>query len=85
MNGIKAPVRRLTVDLFISACNGYGFNIQGGTIHDFLRGSRVKYYGGKCPVYYVEYFVGGSRVVVGGNYATNGAPRLSPLEELDFI
>lgn len=60
--------------------------ITGGTIHDFLRESRVKYYGGKCPVWYVEHIhpISKERCVIGGCYATNGKPKLTFEEILDF-
>jgi hypothetical protein len=59
--------------------------IKGGTIHDFLKDSRVKYYPSfKCPVYYVEHYHNGKWVKVGGNYAAAGKPKLEALEELNF-
>lgn len=59
-------------------------HIKGGTIHDFLKNSIVKYHRGKCPVYYIEYWENGQRAVIGGNYATNKKPELKMFEELDF-
>lgn len=60
--------------------------ITGGTIHDFLKESIVKYYGGECPVYYIEHIhhVTGERCIIGGNYASNKKPELIPFETLDF-
>jgi len=76
----------LDLGLYLSAFSRYPSHagIQGGTIHEFLRGSKVVYRGGKVPVYYVEYWHNGSRAVIGGNYAGNGKPRLFPGELLDF-
>jgi len=75
---------KLTAGLYIAAFNAYGIKIKGGTIHDFLRMSHIEYHGGKCPVYYVCAEYGGTRIVVGGNYATNGKPELQPLAPLNF-
>ena len=58
--------------------------IKGGTIHNFLRESKVKYYGGQCAVYYIEHYHNGHRCVIGGNYATNGKPNLNIHTPLDF-
>jgi len=75
---------QLDAQLYLSAFASYGIGITGGVLSDFLRGSVVKYYGGKCPVYLICYYHNGTRVVVGGNYATNGKPQLRQLEEIDF-
>jgi len=76
----------LNLSLYLSAFPRYPSHagIKGGTIHEFIKGSKVACYGGKCPVYYVEYWHNGSRAVIGGNYAGAGKPRLVPGEVLNF-
>jgi hypothetical protein len=80
---------KLNMDLYLNAfktsVTKHKF-IKGGTIHDFLKESRIEYYSGKCPVYYIEHIhnVTGERCVIGGNYATNRKPELSINEKLDF-
>lgn len=74
----------ITTQLYLGAFKNSGVKIQGGTIHQFLKNSRVKYSGGKCPIYQIEYFHDERRVVIGGNYATNGKPVLRAFEPLDF-
>lgn len=74
----------LTATTYLKAFKNYGIQITGGTIHDFLRNSTVRYYGGRCPVYYVEYYHNDTRVVIGGNYASNGKPKLEVFEQLNF-
>ena len=74
----------ITLTTFLQACNKYGINIKGGVIHDFIRLSYVKYYGGKCSVYQVEFIIKGARIVLGGNYATNSKPKIEIGERLDF-
>lgn len=75
---------RLTVDLYIAKLNTYGYNVTGGTIHDFLRNSTAKYYGGKCPTYYVIYNHNGKEIAIGYNAGKN-KPKLLPLEMIDYI
>jgi len=78
----------LTANLYLKAFKASITHkgITGGTIHDFLRESRIKYYGGKCPVYYIEYIhpVSKKRCVIGGNYAGSGKPKLKMFEVLNF-
>ena len=75
---------RLTVDLYIAKLNTYGYNVTGGVIHDFLCNSTVKYYGGKCPTYYVIYNHNGKEIAIGYNAGKN-KPKLLPLEMIDYI
>jgi len=76
---------KLDMQTYLNAFKDYNIGITGGTLSDFLRQSRVNYYGGKCAIYQVEYYhTNGERVVIGGNYATNGKPELKALETLDF-
>lgn len=75
---------KLTLQTYLDACKAYGICATGGVIWDYLRASKVKYYGGRCPVYQIEYRHNGNRVVVGGRYASNGKPELTPNTELDF-
>ena len=78
---------KLNMDLYLKAfANSITHKgIRGGTIHDFLRNSKVQYYGGKCPVWYVEHYHEGHRCVIGGNYATpNNKPQLNIGTLLDF-
>ena len=77
---------RLTVDTYLKAFAAYPSHkgITGGTIHDFLRDSKVVYYGGRCPVYYVEHYHNGKRAVIGGKYASCGKPVLTAGAALDF-
>jgi hypothetical protein len=77
-------MKSLTVDLFVTRLNENGIKVSGGTIHDYLRNCKIKYYGGRCPVYQVEYVEDEARAVIGGNFATNGKPSLTPLYELDY-
>lgn len=51
----------LNMDLYLKAFSTSITHkgITGGTIHDFLRESKVTYYGGKCPVWYVEHYYNG--------------------------
>ncbi len=76
----------LNLELYFEAFKNYPShkNITGGTIHDFLKESKVVYYGGKCPIYQIEHFYNGNRCVIGGNYATNGKPLLSMGNIIDF-
>lgn len=78
----------LSVETYLKAFKTYPSHkeITGGKIGDFLANSEVKYYGGKCPVYYVEHYHPATkeRCVIGGNYATNGKPHLREGEPLDF-
>lgn len=76
--------KELNLDTYIEAFKRYGIAITGGTIHQFLRESKVKYYGGKCPVYYVETIQCGQNVSVGGKYASQGKPQLKVGEKLNF-
>lgn len=80
-----AENRELTAQTYLDAFKAYNVKITGGTIHDFLRDSTIKYYGGKCPVYYIEYYHNKQRIIVGGNYAGNGKPKLEMFYKLDFI
>ena len=75
---------KLNMTTYLAAFKSYGINIAGGTIHDFLHDSTVKYYGGMCPVYQIEYNYNSVRVVIGGNYASNNRPALIPCEPIDF-
>ena len=78
---------RLNMDLYLKAfaTSITHKGITGGTIHNFLKESTVKYYGGKCPVWYVEHYHNGHRCVIGGNYARpNNKPQLRINEPLDF-
>ena len=75
----------LTAQTYLNAFRAFGVAITGGTIWQFFRDSTVRYYGGKCAVYYVEYYHNGQRVVIGGNYATNGKPKLEFGYPLDFV
>jgi len=75
---------RLTVDLYIAMLNAYGYNVTGGTIHDFLRNSTVEYQRGKCPSYYVMYNHNGKQIAIGYNAGKN-KPQLLPLEMIDYI
>lgn len=76
----------LTVNAYLKAFSRYPSHkgITGGTIHQFLTESRVNYYSGPCPVYYVEHYHNGQRAIIGGNYVTNGKPKLVPNESVDF-
>lgn len=78
----------LSVETYLKAFKTYPSHkeITDGKIGDFLANSEVKYYGGKCPVYYVEHYHPATkeRCVIGGNYATNGKPHLREGEPLDF-
>lgn len=80
---------KLTLETYLKAfetsCTSHE-HIKGGTIWDFLKESKITYYGGKCPVYYIEHFHPQTkqRCVIGGNYASNGKPKLEPYEEIDF-
>jgi len=76
---------RLTATAYLQAHASYRTGVTGGTIHDFLRESVVEYHGGKCPVYYVVHRYNSKRVIIGGNYASNGKPKLVPFGQLDFI
>lgn len=78
---------KLNMDLYLRAFSFYSTHkgIKGGTIHDFLRDSIVSYYGGKCPVWYVEHYHNGHRCVIGGSYARPGnKPQLKIDHPLDF-
>jgi hypothetical protein len=77
---------QLTATLYLTAFQRYPSHvgIVGGTIHDFLYHSAVKYHGGKCPVYLIEHYHNGNRAVIGGNYATAGKPVLRPYEVINF-
>ena len=77
--------KELTVQTYLDAMHRYGKKIQGGTIHQVLKMSKVRYYGRKCPDHQVECGMNGTRAVVGGNYATNGPPVLEPCQQLDFV
>jgi hypothetical protein len=79
-------VKRLNLNTYLKAFSRYPSHekIKGGTIHQFLRESIVRYYGGKCPVYYIEHYHNGNRCVIGGNYASNGKPELKVNENINF-
>ena len=75
----------LTLQTYLHAFRGYCCAITGGVLDEFLRNSEVHFYPGQCPVYYVEYWHNGQRIVIGGNYATNGKPELRAHAPLDFV
>ena len=76
----------LNANLYLNVFSTYFSHkgITGGTIHQFLMESKVVYYGGKCPIYQIEHYHNGHRAVIGGNYATNGKPKLAPNEQINF-
>jgi len=84
----RVKMIRLTLDLYLKAFSRYPSHrgITGGTIHQFIRESTIRYYGGKCPVWYIEHHKGGERCVIGGNYADGpgSKPDLRIGEELSF-
>ena len=79
-------MKTITARTYLDAFGVYPSHagIKGGTVHDFIRESKVEYYGGKCPVYVIVHTFNGNRCVVGGNYAVNGKPELKIHEIIDF-
>ena len=78
-------MKELNLNIYLEACRWCRIPMPtGGTIHEFLKRSKIKYYPGKVPVYYVEFYHDGQRVVVGGNYRENGRPKIEIFEKLDF-
>jgi hypothetical protein len=78
-------MKRLTLETYLNACKDYSLQVNGGSLWDFIRKSVVKYQGGKCPVYYIQYHHdNGMCLAIGGNFATNRKPELMPYEKLDF-
>ncbi len=73
----------LTKQLFQDAFKTYGLEPQGD-LPALLNNSTIKYYGGRCLVYQIECFDQGRRVVIGGNFASNGKPSLKPGAQIDF-
>ena len=81
----KPETHTLTLQTYLNAFRGYCCAITGGVLDEFLRNSRVAYYGGRCPCWYIEYWHNGRRIVISGNYATNGKPVLQAHAPLDFV
>ena len=75
----------LNLQTILAAHRTYNTGVVGGVVHDFLRDMTVEYHSGRCPVYYVCHYNNGRRIVVGGNYATNGKPGINIGEQLDFL
>lgn len=70
----------LTVDLFIKILNANGVNVQGGTIHDFLKNCSMDFF------FENEYFLlfeyRKNYILIGSK---NSPIELKPFEKLDWI
>lgn len=74
----------LNLDAYKKAEKVYGISLPSDDLGELLSLSKVKWYGGKCPVYYVLLLTTEGRMVIGGNYATSVKPRLVEAEPLNF-